>query len=93
LKARLSAVHHAGFPRHNTPEIAKKGRVSTAAIYTIIPAKKRFSSAWVEQHRALVAKWLRKTIAGLRDPLAKPDLTALPRRFAPRCAGFPEYSC
>ena len=74
--AALALLTTQGFHGTNNREIAKRAGVSTAAIYTHYPSKEALFIGLVEQHRALVAKWLRKTIAGLRDPLAKPDLTA-----------------
>src|SRR5258708_35518859 len=74
--AALALFTTQGFHGTNNREIAKRAGVSTAAIYTHYPSKEALFTGLVEEHRALVAKWLRKTIAGLKDPLAKPDVTA-----------------
>src|SRR5258707_14017083 len=77
--AALALFTTQGFHGNNNREIAKRAGVSTAAIYTHYPSKEALFTRLEEQHRGLVAKWLRKTIRGHKDPLAKHDLTA----FAP----------
>jgi AcrR family transcriptional regulator len=89
--AALALFTTQGFHGTNNREIAKKAGVSTAAIYTHYPSKEALFTGLVEQHRALVAKWLRKTIAGLRDPLAKPDLTAFASAIRAKMRKDPEY--
>jgi AcrR family transcriptional regulator len=89
--AALALFTTQGFHGTNNREIAKKAGVSTAAIYTHYPSKEALFIGLVEQHRALVAKWLRKTIAGLRDPLTKPDLTAFASAIRARMRKDPEY--
>ena len=89
--AALALLTTQGFHGTNNREIAKRAGVSTAAIYTHYPSKEALFTGLVEQHRALVAKWLRKTIAGLRDPLAKPDLTAFASAIRAKMRKDPEY--
>jgi len=89
--AALALFTTQGFHGTNNREIAKRAGVSTAAIYTHYPSKEALFTGLVEQHRALVAKWLRKTIAGLRDPLAKPDLTAFASAIRAKMRKDPEY--
>jgi AcrR family transcriptional regulator len=89
--AALALFTTQGFHGTNNREIAKRAGVSTAAIYTHYPSKEALFIGLVEQHRALVAKWLRKTIAGLRDPLAKPDLTAFASAIRAKMRKDPEY--
>src|ERR1700692_3045057 len=89
--AALSLFTTQGFHGTNNREIAKRAGVSTAAIYTHYPSKEALFTGLVEQHRSLVAKWLRKTIAGLRDPLAKPDLTAFASAIRAKMRKDPEY--
>jgi len=89
--AALALFTTQGFHGTNNREIAKRAGVSTAAIYTHYPSKEALFIGLVEQHRALVAKWLRKTIAGLRDPLAKPDLTAFAAAIRAKMRKDPEY--
>jgi AcrR family transcriptional regulator len=89
--AALALFTTQGFHGTNNREIAKRAGVSTAAIYTHYPSKEALFIGLVEQHRALVAKWLRKTIAGLRDPLAQPDLTAFASAIRAKMRKDPEY--
>ena len=89
--AALALFTTQGFHGTNNREIAKRAGVSTAAIYTHYPSKEALFTGLVERHRALVAKWLRKTIAGLRDPLAKPDLTAFAAAIRARMRKDPQY--
>jgi AcrR family transcriptional regulator len=89
--AALALFTTQGFHGTNNREIAKRAGVSTAAIYTHYPSKEALFTGLVEQHRALVAKWLRKTIAGLRDPLSKPDLTAFASAIRAKMRKDPEY--
>jgi AcrR family transcriptional regulator len=89
--AALALFTTQGFHGTNNREIAKRAGVSTAAIYTHYPSKEALFTGLVEQHRALVAKWLRKTIAGLKDPLAKPDLTAFAAAIRAKMRKDPEY--
>jgi AcrR family transcriptional regulator len=89
--AALALFTTQGFHGTNNREIAKRAGVSTAAIYTHYPSKEALFTGLVEQHRALVAKWLRKTISGLRDPLAKPDLTAFASAIRAKMRKDPEY--
>lgn len=89
--AALALFTTQGFHGTNNREIAKRAGVSTAAIYTHYPSKEALFTGLVEQHRALVAKWLRKTICGLRDPLAKPDLTAFASAIRAKMRKDPEY--
>jgi AcrR family transcriptional regulator len=89
--AALALFTTQGFHGTNNREIAKRAGVSTAAIYTHYPSKEALFAGLVEQHRALIAKWLRKTIAGLRDPLAKPDLTAFASAIRAKMRKDPEY--
>src|SRR5260370_5501849 len=89
--AALALFTTQGFHGTNNREIAKRAGVSTAAIYTHYPSKEALFTGLVEQHRALVAKWLRKTIARLRDPLAKPDLTAFASAIRAKMRRDPEY--
>src|SRR5258707_642340 len=89
--AALALFTTQGYHGTNSREIAKRAGVSTAAIYTHYPSKEALFTGLVEQHRALVAKWLRKTIAGLRDPLAKPDLTAFASAIRAKMRKDPEY--
>ena len=89
--AALALFTTQGFHGTNNREIAKRAGVSTAAIYTHYPSKEALFTGLVEQHRALVAKWLRKTIAGLCDPLAKPDLTAFAAAIRARMRKDPQY--
>jgi AcrR family transcriptional regulator len=89
--AALALFTTQGFHGTNNREIAKRAGVSTAAIYTHYPSKEALFAGLVGQHRALVAKWLRKTIAGLKDPLAKPDLTAFASAIRAKMRKDPEY--
>lgn len=89
--AALALFTTQGFHGTNNREIAKRAGVSTAAIYTHYPSKEALFIGLVEQHRALVAKWLRKTIAGLKDPLAIPDLTAFASAIRAKMRKDPEY--
>jgi AcrR family transcriptional regulator len=89
--AALALFTTQGFHGTNNREIAKRAGVSTAAIYTHYPSKEALFTGLVEQHRALVAKWLRTTIAGLRDPLAKFDLTAFASAIRAKMRKDPEY--
>jgi AcrR family transcriptional regulator len=89
--AALALFTTQGFHGTNNREIAKRAGVSTAAIYTHYPSKEALFTGLVEQHRALVAKWLRKTISGLKDPLAKPDLTAFASAIRAKMRKDPEY--
>jgi AcrR family transcriptional regulator len=89
--AALALFTTQGFHGTNNREIAKRAGVSTAAIYTHYPSKEALFTGLVEQHRALVAKWLRKTIAGLRDPLAIPSLTAFASAIRAKMRKDPEY--
>jgi AcrR family transcriptional regulator len=65
--AALALFTTQGFHGTNNREIAKRAGVSTAAIYTHYASKEALFIGLVEQHRALVAKWLRKTIVRLGD--------------------------
>jgi AcrR family transcriptional regulator len=89
--AALALFTTQGFHGTNNREIAKRAGVSTAAIYTHYPSKEALFVGLVEQHRALVAKWLRKTIGGLKDPLAKADLTAFASAIRAKMRKDPEY--
>jgi len=89
--AALALFTTQGFHGTNNREIAKRAGVSTAAIYTHYPSKEALFTGLVEQHRALVAKWLRKTISELKDPLAKPDLTAFASAIRAKMRKDPEY--
>jgi AcrR family transcriptional regulator len=89
--AALALFTTQGFHGTNNREIAKRAGVSTAAIYTHYPSKEALFTGLVEQHRALVAKWLRTTITGLRDPLAKSDLTAFASAIRAKMRKDPEY--
>jgi AcrR family transcriptional regulator len=89
--AALALFTTQGFHGTNNREIAKKAGVSTAAIYTHYPSKEALFIGLVEQHRAVVAEWLRKTIGGLEDPLAKPSLTAFASAIRAKMRKDPEY--
>src|SRR3984893_15659397 len=89
--AALALFTTQGFHGTNDREIAKKAGVSTAAIYTHYPSKEALFIGVGEQHGAVVAEWLRKTIGGLEDPLAKPSLTAFASAIRAKMRKDPEY--
>ena len=89
--AALALFTTQGFHGTNNREIAKKASVSTAAIYTHYPSKEALFTGLVQQHRAVVAEWLRKTIGGLKDPLSKQDLTAFASAICAKMRSDPEY--
>jgi AcrR family transcriptional regulator len=89
--AALALFTTQGFHGTNNREIAKKAGVSTAAIYTHYPSKEALFTGLVQQHRAVVAEWLRKTIGGLKNPLAKHDLTAFASAICAKMRTDPQY--
>jgi len=89
--AALALFTTQGFHGTNNREIAKKAGVSTAAIYTHYPSKEALFTGLVQQHRAVVAEWLRKTIGGLKNPLAKQDLTAFASAICAKMHTDPQY--
>lgn len=89
--AALALFTTQGFHGTNNREIAKRAGVSTAAIYTHYPSKEALFAGLVEKHRALIADWLRKTIAALRNPLSKRDLTAFASAISAKMREDPEY--
>src|SRR3984893_147954 len=89
--AALALFTTQGFHGTNNREIAKKASVSTAAIYTHYPSKEALFTGLVQQHRAVVAEWLRKTIGGLKNPPGKHDLTAFASAICAKMRSDPEY--
>jgi AcrR family transcriptional regulator len=89
--AALALFTTQGFHGTNNREIAKRAGVSTAAIYTHYPSKEALFAGLVEQHRALIAGWLRKTMGALQDPLSKGDLRAFASAICTKMRDDPQY--
>jgi AcrR family transcriptional regulator len=89
--AALALFTTQGFHGTNNREIAKRAGVSTAAIYTHYPSKEALFAGLVEQHRAYIAEWLRKTVGTLKEPLSKRDLRALGAAIGARLREDPQY--
>src|SRR5580658_7926423 len=89
--AALALFTTQGFHGTNNREIAKRAGVSTAAIYTHYPSKEALFAGLVEQHRALIAGWLRKTMGALQEPLSKGDLRAFASAICTKMREDPQY--
>jgi AcrR family transcriptional regulator len=89
--AALALFTTQGFHGTNNREIAKRAGVSTAAIYTHFPSKEALFAGLVEQHRAFMADWLRKTVGALKDPLSKRDLRAFASAICAKMRDDPQY--